>query len=76
MFGRSDRKLSLKKETLRALTDAQLQTVVGGLVVIAGCGSHHNCPKPPISAACPTFKGCPKPATDTCPATPMTSILA
>lgn len=74
MFGRSDRKLSLKKETLRALTDAQLQTVVGGLVVILGCGSHH-CGPPPISAACPTFKACPVPATDTCPGTIMTIVL-
>jgi hypothetical protein len=73
VFGRTDRKLSLKKETLRALTDTQLQTVVGGLALVA-CGTHH-CAPPPISAACPTFKGCPVPATDTCPATPMTTVM-
>ena len=72
MFGRSDRKLSLKKETLRALTDAQLQTVVGGLALVA-CGSHHCTPK--FTDACPTFKACPVPATDTCPGTIMTIVL-
>ena len=73
MFGRSDRKLSLKKETLRALSDGQLQTVVGGIAFVA-CGSHH-CGPPPISAACPTFKACPVPATDTCPGTIMTIVI-
>jgi hypothetical protein len=72
VFGRSDRKLSLKKETLRALNGAQLQTIVGGAVILA-CGSHHCTPK--FTDACPTFKNCPPPATDTCPATIMTIVL-
>lgn len=63
MFGRTTRKLTLRKETLRALSDAQLQTVVGGGAVLAACGTHHCTPK--FTDNCPTFHNCPS---DACPA--------
>ncbi len=76
MFGRSDRKLSLKKETLRALTESQLRTVVGGEVNVSRtcCACTHHC-VPKFTDACPTFHNCPVPATNGCPGTIMTIVL-
>ena len=57
MLGKSSRKLSFDKETLRTLRDAQLGAVVGGQGVVIV--RTHLPPPPPPSLTCMTLCGCP-----------------
>ncbi len=47
------RKLSLKREILTELSDAQLSSVAGGSH--AGCAITDNCLHPSVDQACPTL---------------------